>query len=53
LGWERPLSDRLSLRGEYLYSNFGSETLSDPVSGATTKATPTYHRVGLALIGRF
>lgn len=53
LGWERPLSDRLSLRGEYLYSNFGSETLSDPVSGATTTATPTYHRVGLALIGRF
>lgn len=53
LGWQRPVSDRLSLRAEYLYSNFGTATLSDPVSGAVTRATPVNHRLGLALIARF
>jgi outer membrane immunogenic protein len=53
LGWERPLSERLSLRGDYIYSNFGTEVLTDSVSGAATRATPVNHRLSLTLLARF
>lgn len=50
-GWERALQDGISLRGEYLYSNFGGRNLSD--AGLTTRATPDFHALRLGVNRRF
>ncbi|MCC5991841.1 MAG: porin family protein [Rhodobacteraceae bacterium] len=50
-GWERALNDGLSLRGEYIYSNFGRRSLTD--AGLTTIATPDFHALRLGVNQRF
>lgn len=50
-GWERALQGGWSVRGEYIYSNYGSRDLSD--AGLTTRATPDYHAVRIGLNRRF
>ncbi len=52
VGLERAISDRWSLRGEYQYTNYGSEKLTDS-DGYDTKATPDYHSVNIGLNYRF
>lgn len=44
LGVERALSEKWSLRGEYQYSNYGKERLTD-AAGFQTNVTPKYHSV--------
>ncbi|SDJ44091.1 outer membrane protein [Aliiruegeria lutimaris] len=46
-GVERNISDNWSLRGEYQYTNYGNEKLSN--GGYSTEATPDYHSVTLGL----
>lgn len=50
-GWERALQNGWSVRGEYIYSNYGSRDLTD--AGLTTRATPDYHAVRVGLNRRF
>lgn len=53
VGWEGSLTGALSLRGEYLYSNFGSHDLADPATGASTRATPVNHQLRLVISRHF
>ena len=48
VGVERALGARWSLRGEYQYTNYGKETLSDS-NGFETEATPDYHSISLGM----
>jgi outer membrane immunogenic protein len=50
-GLEYALDDAWSLKGEYLYTNFGSERLSD--NGQRTTATPDFHLVRVGVNFRF
>lgn len=52
LGVERQLTERMSLTGEYEYSDFGSTDV-DIVPGATSVATPSFSNVKLGLNFRF
>lgn len=52
LGVEKQVSDHWSLRGEYQFSNFGKETLTD-VSGSRTEATPKFHSLSLGVSYNF
>ena len=52
LGVERAIGENWSVRGEYQYTNYGSEELTDP-AGFSTKATPQDHRLSLGLLWRF
>lgn len=52
LGVERRLTDRMSLTGEYEYSDFGSTDV-EIVPGATSVATPSFHNVKVGLNFRF
>ena len=52
LGAEKMLSDRLSVTGEYEYSNFGN-TEVDLGSGITTRATPEFSNIKLGLNFKF
>ncbi|WP_161470921.1 outer membrane protein [Tropicimonas marinistellae] len=52
LGAEWALGENWSLRGEYRYTNYGKETLSDN-AGHKTEATPKFHLVSLGLNYRF
>ncbi|SMR83235.1 outer membrane immunogenic protein [Aliiroseovarius halocynthiae] len=48
LGFERPISDRLTVTGEYEYTNFGKDELTDSF-GNTTLATPLFHTFKLGV----
>ena len=48
VGFERPLSDRWTLTGEYEYVNFGTDELTDG-AGNTTLATPLFHTLKLGV----
>ncbi|WP_133487190.1 outer membrane protein [Aliiroseovarius marinus] len=48
VGFERPLSDRWTLTGEYEYVNFGKDELTDG-AGSTTIATPLFHTIKLGV----
>ena len=48
LGVEKQISDRWSMRGEYQYSDFGKERLTD-ASGSRTEATPKFHALTLGV----
>lgn len=48
VGFERPLSDRWTLTGEYEYMNYGTTELSDS-AGNTTVATPLFHSLKLGV----
>ncbi|RYH10390.1 outer membrane protein [Tropicimonas sp. IMCC6043] len=48
VGVERALNETWSLRGEYQYSNFGSEEL-EGAGGYSTKVTPDFHSFSLGL----
>lgn len=48
VGFERPISDRWTLTGEYEYVNYGSDELTDR-AGNSTKATPLFHTLKLGL----
>ncbi|WP_424939464.1 outer membrane protein [Aliiroseovarius sp. S253] len=48
VGFERPISDRWTLTGEYEYVNFGKDELTDG-AGNTTLATPLFHTLKLGL----
>lgn len=52
VGIEQPLTDRLSLTGEYEYINYGKDTLTDGL-GNTTVATPLFHSLKVGLNLRF
>lgn len=52
LGVEKKLNERVSLTGEYEYSNFG-ETDVDIAPGVVSKATPEYSNVKLGLNFKF
>lgn len=52
LGVEKLLTERLSVTGEYEYSNFGSTDV-DVVPGVNSVATPEYSNVKLGLNFRF
>ncbi|MCK8465226.1 outer membrane beta-barrel protein [Aliiroseovarius sp. S1339] len=51
-GIEQPLTERLSVTGEYEYMNYGKDTLSDGL-GNSTIATPLFHSVKVGLNLRF
>ncbi|SPF75693.1 hypothetical protein ALP8811_00686 [Aliiroseovarius pelagivivens] len=48
LGFERPISDRWTLTGEYEYTNFGTDKLTGG-NGNSTLATPLFHTVKLGV----
>ncbi|WP_159440061.1 outer membrane protein [Phaeovulum vinaykumarii] len=50
-GYEHAMSNGWSLKGEYMYENFGSTTLSD--GAQSTKATPDFHTLRLGLNRQF
>ena len=52
LGAEKMLSDRMSVTGEYEYSNFGN-TEVDLGGGITTRATPEFSNIKLGLNFKF
>ncbi|MDV7142497.1 outer membrane beta-barrel protein [Tropicimonas sp. TH_r6] len=52
IGLERAIGERWLVRGEYQYTNYGSEDLTDS-SGYATKATPDYHSFTVGLNYRF
>ncbi|UWQ15082.1 outer membrane beta-barrel protein [Aliiroseovarius sp. M344] len=51
-GIEQPLTERLSVTGEYEYQNYGKNSLSDGL-GNSTLATPLFHSVKVGLNLRF
>lgn len=52
LGVEKQLSDHWSMRGEYQFSDFGKETLTD-ASGSRTQATPKFHALSVGISYNF
>jgi len=52
VGLEKMLSEKLSVTGEYEYTNYGSNELTD-MFDASTKATPFFQNVKLGLNLRF
>jgi len=48
VGFERPISDRWTMTGEYEYVNFGTDELTDG-AGNTTLATPLFHTIKLGV----
>lgn len=52
VGIEQPISERLSITGDYEYVNYGKETLTDS-AGNSTVATPRFHNLRLGLNLRF
>lgn len=53
LGTELKLDPRWSLRLEYLYTDYGSKTITGPVSGMTNTFDPTLHTVRAGLTFKF
>lgn len=51
VGYERMISANWSTRGEYSYTLYRAEDLTDGVQ--TTRATPDYHAVRIGLSHRF
>ncbi len=52
LGVERKLNERLSVTGEWEYSNYGKKTLSDDL-GYSTEMTPDFHNIKVGLNYQF
>ena len=52
LGVEKPLTRRLSVTGEYEYTNYGKNSLTDGF-GNTTLATPLFHNFKVGINLRF
>ena len=53
LGAEKMLSDRMSVTGEYEYSDFGTTEVDVTTGGVYTNATPSFHNLKVGVNFKF